>query len=321
MTKKPLMQLSLDNIDKTALVCKALSSESRLNILKYMGEQPAIISDLSSVLDIPLSTMTMHIRMLEKAGLIKVTPLPGSRGSQKLCAVVTNGITIEILKGLLKPNSTEVIFKQDVPIGNYFTYQISSPCGIASDEGYISSVDDTDGFSSPERFAAQIIWFTQGFLEYKFSVKAFKMAGYHVERVEFVVELCSEIVGYNENWRSDVSLWINDTEIGIIECPGDHGERRGRLNPGWWPENATQFGDLHHIAITEKGCTIDSNFVSSQTISSLMPENAANINFRIGVKPEARFPVGLNLVGEKFGDYDHGILMQVYGRQVLNLDK
>ena len=55
MIKKPLLQLGLDNTKQTAMVCKALSSESRLEILKYMGEQPAIISDLSSALDIPLS--------------------------------------------------------------------------------------------------------------------------------------------------------------------------------------------------------------------------------------------------------------------------
>ncbi len=318
MIKKPLLQLGLDNTKQTAMVCKALSSESRLEILKYMGEQPAIISDLSSALDIPLSTMTMHIRILEESGLIKVTPLPGSRGSQKLCGVVANGVTIEILKGLLKPNSTELIFKQDVPIGNYFNYEIISPCGLASDEGYIASIDDTDGFAAPERFSAQILWFTQGYLEYRFSAKALKMQGYHVERVEFILELCSEIVGYNENWRSDVSLWINDTEIGIIECPGDHGDRRGRLNPGWWPENATQYGDLHHIAITEKGCAIDSHIVSTHTISSILQNDAVNIHFRIGIKPDARYPGGMNLFGDRFGDYDHGILMQVYGRQVTN---
>ena len=321
MIKNPVIQLSLDNIEQTALVCKALSSKSRLEILKYMGRQPAIISDLSSKLNIPLSTMTMHIRILEEAALITVTPLPGSRGSQKLCGVVANSITVEILKGLLKPNSTELLFKQDVPIGNYFNYQVISPCGIASDEGYIASIDDTDGFASPERLSAQILWFTQGYLEYRFSAKALNMRGYQLESVEFVVELCSEIVGYNESWRSDVSLWINDNEIGIIECPGDHGERRGRLNPGWWPENATQFGDLHHIAITEKGCAIDSLMVSSYSLSSLLENDAQSINFRIGVKPDARYPGGINLFGERFGDYDHGILMQVYGREVYDEDK
>jgi len=313
MARQPFMQLGLDHIEKTVLVCKALSSESRLEILKYMGEQPAIISDLSSTLDIPLSTMTMHIRLLEKAGLITVTPLPGSRGSQKLCSVVTNGVTIELLKGLLKPNSTVPIFKQNVPIGNFFNYQISAPCGIATDSGYVPNIDDTDAFSSPDRFAAQIIWFTQGQLEYRFSTKAFRMNDYHVERVEFILEICSEICGYNENWRSDVSLWINDKEIGIIECPGDHGDRRGRLNPGWWPENATQYGDLHHIAITEKGCLIDSRLTSSETISSLFIGEQRSILFRVGVKPDAKYRGGLNLFGEKFGDYDHGILMQVYG--------
>ena len=316
MTKSTLLRLGLDNIEQTALVCKALSSESRLKILKIMREQPAIISDLSSTLNIPLSTMTMHVHLLEQAGLIKITPLPGSRGSQKLCGVIINNVNIEILKGLLKPNSTALIFKQDVPIGNFFNYQISTPCGIATDRGYVANIDDTDAFSLADRFEAQIIWFTQGQLEYHFSTKAFRMNDYHVERIEFLLEICSEIYGYNENWRSDVSLWINNKEIGIIECPGDHGDRRGRLNPNWWPENATQYGDLHHIAITEKGCMIDSHLVSSETISSLLIDEQDSILFRIGVKSDAKYRGGLNLFGEKFGDYDHGILMQVYGKLI-----
>lgn len=316
MIKKPFIQLSLKNIENTAMVCRALSSEARLKILKHIGEQPMIISDLSSSLGIPMSTMTMHIRMLEEAGIIIVTPLLHSRGSQKLCGVIANGITVELLKSLSKPNSTELIYSQDMPIGNYFDYEVFYPCGIASYEGYIANVDDSDGFSSPERLDAQIIWLTQGHLEYRFSSKILKSPEYHVDRVEFSLELCSEIVGYNENWRSDVSVWINNKEIGIIECPGDHGERRGRLNPGWWPETSTQFGDLHHIAITEKGCIIDSHVVSGDTFSSLTMKEQDNIILRLGVKPDARYRGGMNIFGERFGDYDHGILMQVYGKSI-----
>jgi predicted transcriptional regulator len=314
MTNKTSMSLSLDDGAKTALVCKALSSESRLKILQSIVRQPATLSELAASLHIPLSTMAMHIRILEEAGLITVTPLPGSRGSQKRCGVLVESVRVEIMPNEPAAGSSDLLFRQDMPIGNYFDYRVTAPCGIASESGYIARDDDPDGFSSPERFAAQIIWLNTGHLEYRFSAGKFFEPGYSLERIEFLLELCSETFCYNEDWRSDVSLWINGREIGIIECPGDHGGRRGRLNPEWWPDYATQFGDLHHITITHTGCAIDSQPAGDHTLSSLFADRENGIRFRIGVKPDARFAGGFNLFGERFGDYAHGIVMQAYGK-------
>jgi predicted transcriptional regulator len=315
MTNKSSIRLNLEDSKKTALVLKALSSESRVKILRSIVRQPAIHSELAASLKIPLSTMTMHLKILEEAGLITVTPVPGTRGSQKRCGAAVDSITLDIMQSMPETNASDLLFREDMPIGNYFDYRVTAPCGIASERGYISHDDDPDGFSDPGRFAAQIIWLSLGYLEYRFPVKPLFTPGYRVERIEFLFEMCSETFCYNEDWRSDVSLWINGHEIGLIECPGDHGGRRGRLNPGWWPDYATQFGDLHHVTITNPGCAIDSQPAGRHTLSSLSMNAENGIRIRIGVKPDARYAGGFNLFGEKFGDFSHGIVMQAYGKR------
>ena len=313
MANKSLIQLEISNVEKTALICKALASESRLRILNSIVQQPAIITELATSLEIPLSTMTMHIKLLEETGLIKVTPLPGSRGAQKRCGPIVDQVMINIIHSLPTLSSAQLLYEKDMPIGNYFDYQVSAPCGMASEEDYLTKDDSPEGFCSPDRYNAQIIWLSTGFLEYRFPANTFLSDDTQVDRIEFLLEICSETFAYNENWRSDVSFWINGHEVGIIECPGDHGGRKGKQNPDWWPNYATQFGDLHHITITESGCSIDAQPASNHTISTLSIRENSEIRVKIGVKTDARFAGGFNLFGNHFGDYAHGFLMQVYG--------
>ena len=86
----PTFHLDLKNPEITALVCKALSSEVRLKILELLTDYPKNISDLATLLGIPMSTMTTHIRLLEQANIISVSSLPGSRGTQKRCSLAVN---------------------------------------------------------------------------------------------------------------------------------------------------------------------------------------------------------------------------------------
>ncbi|MEI3204121.1 MAG: hypothetical protein V8S73_05705 [Lachnospiraceae bacterium] len=37
------------------------------------------------------------------------------------------------------------------------------------------------------------------------------------------MEICSEAPGYKEDWKSDLTLWVNDVEVGTWTCPGDLG--------------------------------------------------------------------------------------------------
>lgn len=316
MTVKPVLNLKIQDTERMAQVCKALGSESRLNIVKSIWGKPMIISELAALLNLPMSTTTMHLKLLEEAGIIKITPLPGSRGSQKLCGLVREFVEVDLSLDRMEAEGTNLLFEQDMPIGNYFDYEVQAPCGMASSEGQIGYVDEPQSFSVPERFQAQILWFSQGYLEYRFVTKVLKMPGIAIDRIEFLLELCSETFYYNDQWPSDISVWINNQEIGLIESPGDYGGRPGKLNPDWWPDFVTQYGDLHHVTLTNTGTTIDANHMVNHTIESLGIKNGDAIKFKIGVKGDARNCGGMNLFGNRFGDHNQAIVMKVYGKKM-----
>ena len=161
----PTFHLDLKNPEITALVCKALSSEVRLKILELLTDYPKNISDLAALLGIPLSTMTTHIRLLEQANIISVSSLPGSRGTQKRCSLAVNYIQITLNEPQASQYSAaNLIASEEMPIGNYFDYEVTAPCGIVSYEDSLIPADDPSRFSSPHRFKAQLIWLTTGFL-------------------------------------------------------------------------------------------------------------------------------------------------------------
>lgn len=307
---KEELKLKLDNRDELVNVCKALSSQIRIDILEFLYIKPAIISDVAVHFGIPLSSAALHIKTLETAGLISVQPIPGSKGAQKLCGVLVSRVDIDI--DILRDNGTNsyFLFQESMPIGCYFDYDVSPPCGIVSEISDLGAEDSIRGFFSPERHKAQLIWLTHGYLEYRFSNTILKSTP--ANKIQFTFEICSEALGYNNNWRSDISIWINNVEIGIVECLGDYGGRRGKLNPYWWNDSSTQYGDLRKIWIKEDGCYVDEKKVSDHNITSLGLQKGNCISFKIGVKPDAQYMGGLNLFGEKFGDYPQNIIMEVY---------
>ena len=120
--------------------------------------------------------------------------------------------------------------------------------------------------------------------------------------------MCSEAPNYRNDWESDITFWINGVEVATYVSPGDFGDRRGRLNPAWWSDFSTQYGIIKNLSITEKGVYLDENLVSTRNIKSLGIQDGDNIVFRIGIKDNARHQGGINLFGEKFGDFSQGLV-------------
>ena len=306
---KESIHLNIDDTQQIQSIAKALSSEQRLNILKLLDNDVMNISEIAARLQIPMSTAALHIKTLEKAGLVITQPLPGARGCQKLSGTKVDKLTIDI-KPSYQQESPHRTAYYSIPIGNYFDFQVTAPCGIASEDRFISALDDVAAFYLPERNRAQLIWFTQGYLEYRFSCTQLRDAG-TVESVELSFEAGSEAMGYNNDWPSDITLWINQREVGTFTSPGDFGGTRGIQNPAWWPDTMAQYGVLHRLLINCNGCYIDDVKTSDHTLDSLMMITGECFLFRIGVKADAEYVGGINLFGEHFGNTSQHINIKI----------
>lgn len=306
---KEHIELDFSEKEQISKVAKALSSSVRLEILDILKEKPLNISEISEKMGIPISSTALHIKVLEDSGIVITQSMPGLRGSQRVCGLKINQVTMTLLNQQ-ENFSKDNIYTETMPIGNYFDCKITAPCGIASENTFLSSEDSVYGFYSPDKHTAQILWFTQGYLEYRFpNIQMQKLK--HIKSLEFSMEICSEAPGYNNSWKSDITFWINGREIGFFTSPGDYGGRRGKQTPQWWDNNMTQFGVLKSLSITEEGTFMDGEFFSPLALSDFSLRDNPYISFKLGVKEDAHYVGGLNLFGEKFGDYAQNILMKI----------
>ena len=305
---KNRINLELNEAGESAAVFRALSSPVRLKILQSLVEKSGglNISEVAEQFRLPLSTAALHVRVLEEAGLIFIQERPGLRGSQKICAILAEDVYINIYNRQKELIQTRNV-SYNMPLGNYFDCSVTRPCGIAGKRSYIGIEDSTQAFYSPNRTHAQIVWFTSGFLEYRFPNHFVN----HEKLVEltFSFEACSEAPGYNNDWPSDITLWINGHEVFTFRCAGDFGDKRGIYNPDWWSNASTQYGELHHLDITREGCFGDGRKTSDLDLNTLKITEGDFISFKIGVKEDAEYVGGINLFGESFGNYKQNISM------------
>ena len=248
------INLELDKPEESAAVLKAIASPERLKILKCItvSNPSPNVKELAEKLDLPITTTSLHVRVLEKAGLIYMKEIKGLRnGTQKICILFVQDIHMNFKNPKQDENQTRNI-QYSMPLGNYFDCKVTRPCGMAGKKNPIGIDDSTQVFYSSSRLNAQIVWFTSGFLEYRFPNLFANQQ--ELLKLSFSFEACSEAPDYNNDWPSDITVWINNNEVFTFRSAGDFGGKRGILNPDWWPEHSSQYGELHQIEITRKGC-------------------------------------------------------------------
>jgi predicted transcriptional regulator len=193
-----------------------------------------------------------------------------------------------------------------IPVGSYRRFAVNPPCGLASPTSLIGPLDDPEAFYDPGRAEAGLLWFHSGWVEY--SVLSPLPSGTELLAMELVAEVCSDAPGFQEDWPSDVTLWIGGTEIGTWTCPGDFGGRRGRWTPAWWDVRDTQFGLLKRWRVDRTGSWLDGAPLSKVTIGDLAL--AADVPIRLGVQADAVHVGGLNLFGRSFGDHPQDLIVR-----------
>ncbi|TSA87467.1 helix-turn-helix domain-containing protein [Deinococcus detaillensis] len=289
-------------------IIRAVDSETRLSMLSLLSHSPMNVSELTAAIGLPHSTVNFNLKLLEAAGLLDIQYMPGTRGRQKLISKRYEEILIQLPGAAIsaQPNVVEI----SMPIGNYRFSDVAATCGLATESKLIGMVDDPRSFFEPEHVFAQIIWFRHGSLGYEFPNNL--PHGAEAVELEVSFELCSEAPEHDLDWPSDITVWLNGTEIGTWTSPADFGGSRGKLTPLWWPINHSQYGVLKRFKVNREGSFIDGKQVSDVTLSALDLMAQPQIQLKIGVKSGARHQGGVNLYGRKFGNCEQDILMRLW---------
>lgn len=303
--------LNFNDIEKLSEVARALSVPTRVQIIWLVSKESMSVNELADALGLPISTVSMHVNVLLETGLLFSAQQPGIRGRKKVCSRKIDFVQFDFAEKFEMETDEEIVV--NMPIGYYTSAEgISSSCGIVGEHSYLSPDDDAKNFYEPSHYDAQLIWLSQGVLEYKFPNGVLK--NNTAKKISFSLELCSEVSNYRNDWPSDITIWINGREVCTYLSPGDFGGRRGKLNPSWWSDTYTQYGLLKTFSVDQNGTYIDGIKASMVTIDQLELEKDDYISFKIGVKPDAVNCGGLNIFGEKFGDYQQNIVMHMeYG--------
>jgi len=309
MENKKNHALIIDS-SKNSKVLKAFSSETRVRILEILQNQELNVTEIARKLGIPQSTATTSLLILEEAGLIDSHIANGVKGGQKVCTARYK----EFLITFNPPNfpAENDMIEVEMPVGLFTSYDVSAPCGLCNRDSIIGYLDVPGTFFSPDRIKAALVWFEKGYVEYKFPNNALYLEKKTIKRLELSMEMSSEVPGTNKKWLSDISVWINEKEVGVWTSPGDFGDRRGKFTPLFWKLEGSQYGILTTWEVTDKGTFIDRRQVSEVNLGDLRINDHHSVKVRIGIAENAKHTGGINIFGKGFGDYDQDIIFRLF---------
>jgi predicted transcriptional regulator len=285
---------------------EALASNVRIKILELLGQESMIMKDLASALGLSNSIITMHVKKLERADLVRTEMIPGKGASQKLCTLVVERIELVFPSKGLIPRNFHI---SNISIGHYTDFDVKPTCGLASKYKIIGGgFDDPRYFLDPERVDAKILWFSQGYVTYK--VPNFLLEHEEPEELEISMEIASEAPLSNEHWPSDISFTLNGVPIGTWTSPGDFGGTRGKYTPEWWDIKMNQYGLLVHVRINNDGTFIAGTKVSNCTIRDVHIRRL-QWDLKLEVKDDAKHIGGLTIYGAGFGNYYQDLVFKL----------
>ena len=299
------------NLQTLEAVTKALGSETRLEILRFLSAHTCSVLEIAEALQLPPSTANLHINVLEKAGLIETDLRPATRGLQKVCARVYDRIVIQLPADAEREGT---VVEVSMPIGAFSDIRVTATCGLLGELGIIGQLDDPSAFYDPERIYAQLLWFRRGYVEYRFPNRL--PPNVMLDDIEVSFEVCSEAPLHHADWPSDITVWIGNIEIGTWTSPADFGGERGALTPAWWGTQNSQYGLLKVWKVTTSGSYVDGIQISKVTLTQLTLTPGEPIPVRIGIKQDALNVGGMNLFGSKFGNYPQDIILRQHYKRI-----
>lgn len=310
VTTEKHLQLDItkqDDLEIISKLGKALSNSDCMKIFQAINARPMNMIEISRETGIPVSSVSNHIDTLQAAQLIFINYQPGLKGHAKICYKQANSVNISFLDKKFDEKNQVLTYELDV--GLFSDCKIKAPCGMAGANETII-IDNPSKFFIPQRTQAELLWFSEGFVVYKFPNEVKKRK--QIKEITFSMELCSETIYYRDKYPSDISILINDVEIITWTSPGDFGGRRGSYTPSYWSLNSTQFGILKKFKVTQRGVYLDDILVNTNiNIEHLNIKARNDIKLTIMVRDDAIYKGGINIFGKNFGDYNQSIILTI----------
>lgn len=294
--------MQLDISEASLPVYEALASSVRLRIIQLLSKNKLNVKELASELNLSSAIVTMHVKKLETAGLIATD----RQGRSKVSSLKVDAININFPEKIYTAYET---LETSIPIGQYTNYEITPPCGLATSEDFIGVNDHPKYFMDPKRMDAQILWFTQGFIEYQVPNL---LEESQLEMLEISLEIASEFPFSNNNWPSDITFYLNGKELGTWTSPGDFSDVRGKNNPSWYPDNLNQYGLLKTIRIMAHGTYMEGEPLSDVRITDFPLSETQLWTLRVEVKEDAKNVGGCTIYGKNFGNHDQDINLKLF---------
>lgn len=195
--------LHITSLDEGLEIFKALGSDIRIQILNILLENSNMsMKELASRLNITNGALTGHIKKLENCGLISTSAESVVHGNQKICSIHWDRILID----LEEQSDNEDVYNSEIKIGHYAGFDIVPTCGLASSKALIGEVDDSRYFQHPDRYDAEILWFSKGYVEYV--IPNFIPRFQKITKISITMELGSEAPGINNDWPSDIEFYL-----------------------------------------------------------------------------------------------------------------
>ncbi len=310
--KNAILDLALENErDRSiiATICDALGDETRLEILWHLNNPPFLktIAQLGKLVPIPKTTLIRHLEKLEKANLVTVLYRSASHGTARVFKRDIQGVNMDLYFNKKPKKTTTVSNIQSIGVGQFADFE-GEQFGFSTKSDYYHFTNE-DCFTS-KRFDAQIVYTTYGRITYYFSNITAKYN--EITELSLSLEICSEAPYFDNDYKSDITFWINGIELTTFTSLGDFGDHRGKLNPVWWPDTNTQYGKLVTVTVNRDGVGINGNRVPSRvTLSDLNIDKGNKIIVTLGNKDTALYRGGFNIFGSDFGDYPQDICLSL----------
>ncbi|MCD2257293.1 ArsR family transcriptional regulator [Lactobacillus sp. CC-MHH1034] len=292
------LEISKDSL----VVYKALSSEVRLQIIQLLTHQKMSIQELAQHLNLSNAIVLMHLNKLEAAGIIGFE----RSGHKKLSYLKVDNINIHFPQTIYPAFA---MYTVEISVGQFTDYSVTPSCGLAGQNDYIGKVDNPQYFMSPDRVKAGMIWWIDGYVEYQFP--NYLETDDKLEMLDLSMELGSEFPFSNNVWPSDITISINQTEIGTWTSPGDFSDIRGKYTLDWVPDNVNQYGLLKILRVTNHGSYLDGQPFTDVSIDTI-DWHEPTFTVRFEVKKDARHRGGCTIFGHNFGNYNQDIQMKLF---------